>query len=150
MYADCEQQYAFEPKRANWQPRVGVAYRMLDNLVFRGGYGLSYLGQSANGQSYGYSRTTSLVSSTNGDLTPASLVERSLSNKLVLRAGSYCSLIGNTQGMATNLGQSISAQYLDPPLPYSHQYSAGFHIPSGPGWRMRATSETLPGGCPYR
>ena len=62
MYADANNRYAFEPKRANWQPRVGVAYRMSDNLVFRGGYGLSYLGQSSNGQSYGYSRTTPLVS----------------------------------------------------------------------------------------
>ena len=130
MYADPNNRYAFEPKRANWQPRVGVAYRMFDNLVFRGGYGLSYLGQSSNGQSYGYSRTTPLVSSTDGDLTPAVSLSDPYPTNL-FSGGQLLDPIGNSQGLATNLGQSISAQYLDRPLPYAHQYSAGFQYSFG-------------------
>jgi hypothetical protein len=130
LYADSDNRYAFEPKKSNWQPRVGVAYRMRDKLVFRGGYGLSYLGQSANGQSYGYSRTTPLVSSTDGDLTPAVTLSNPYPSNL-FSGGQLLEPIGNTQGLATNLGQSISAQYLDRPLPYSHQYSAGFQYSLG-------------------
>ena len=92
--------------------------------MFRGGYGLSYLGQSANGQSYGYSRTTSLVASTDGGLTPAVSLNDPYPTNL-FSGGQLLAPIGNSQALATNLGQNISAQYLDRPLPYSHQYSAG-------------------------
>ena len=42
-----DSRYAFYPHKANFQPRAGVAYRVTSKLVFRGGYGLSYLGQNA-------------------------------------------------------------------------------------------------------
>ena len=48
-----------------------MAFRMTPRLVFRGGYGLSYLGQSANGQAVGFSRQTPLVASLDNSLTPA-------------------------------------------------------------------------------
>ena len=55
--------YAFDPHKGNFQPRAGVAWRIASKLVFRGGYGLSYLGQNSNGQAVGFSRQTPLVPS---------------------------------------------------------------------------------------
>ena len=47
--------------------------------------------------------------------------------------------IGSSQGLNTNLGQSISAQYLDRPLPYSQQYSLGFQRELKGGWLVDAS-----------
>lgn len=138
LYAGSGDRYAFETKKANFQPRVGVAYQISSKLVVRGGYGLSFLGQSANGQTYGYSRTTSLVSSTDGNLTPAVTLSDPYPAGL-FSGGQLLLPIGNTQGLATNLGQNISAQYLDRPLPYSHQYSAGFQYALSGGWVAEAS-----------
>src|SRR5437870_5854834 len=43
-------------------------------------------------------------------------------------------LIGSSQGLATNLGQDVTAQYLNRPLPYSQQYSFGFQHQFGTQW----------------
>ena len=42
--------------------------------------------------------------------------------------------IGSTQGLATNLGLGIGAQYLNRPLPYSHQFSFGVQRALPGGW----------------
>ena len=132
-----DSRYAFNPKKTNFQPRLGVAYRVTSNFVFRGGYGLSYLGQSANGQQVGYSRSTPLVSSLDGNLTPAA----SLSDPFpsTIYPNGLLQPIGNSQGLSTNLGQSVTAQYLDRPLPYSQQYSAGFQYQLRGGWLVDAS-----------
>ena len=129
--------YAFDPHRRNVQPRAGAAYRVTSKLVFRGGYGLSYLGQSANGQAVGFSRQTPLVASLDNGLTPAA----SLSDPFpasVYPAG-LLQPVGATQGLATNLGQNITFQYVDRPLPYSQQYSAGLQYELGGGWLADAS-----------
>lgn len=132
-----DNRYAFEPKKANFQPRIGVAYRATSKLVFRGGYGLSYLGQSASGQQVGYSRSTPLVSSLDGNLTPA--VSLSDPYPSSIYPGGLLQPIGNSQGLATNLGQAVTAQFLDRPLPYSQQYSAGFQYQLPGNWLLDAS-----------
>ncbi len=132
-----DQRYAFEPKRMNLQPRVGVAFRATSKLVFRGGYGLSYLGQSASGQQVGFSRSTPLVASTDGNLKPAVTLNDPYPTSIY--PGGLLQPIGNTQGLATNLGQAVTAQYLDRPLPYSHQYSAGFQYQLPGNWLVDAS-----------
>lgn len=118
-----EERLSFKPSRTQFQPRAGFAWHFGNNWVMRGGYGLSYLGQSSFGQPVGFSRTTPLVASTDGNLTPAA----SLSDPFpaAIYPGGLLAPIGNSQGLSTNLGQSVSAQYLDRPLPYSHQFSFG-------------------------
>ncbi|MEO7652491.1 MAG: TonB-dependent receptor [Bryobacteraceae bacterium] len=132
-----DERYAFQPHRRNFQPRAGVAYRMTSRLVLRGGYGLSYLGQSANGQAVGFSRQTPLVASLDNNLTPAV----SLSNPFPasIYPGGLLQPIGNTQGLATNLGQNVTFQFVDRPLPYSQQYSAGFQYEFRGGWLADAS-----------
>jgi hypothetical protein len=124
--------YAFEPHRANFQPRIGVAYRMMPKLVFRGGYALSYLGQNSNGPQTGYSQTTSLVSSLDGNLKPAVSLSDPYPSSIFPTG--LLAPVGNGGGLATNLGQAITFQYRDRPLPYSQQYSAGFQYELPRSW----------------
>jgi hypothetical protein len=128
---------AFNPDKKHVEPRVGVAWRFAPKWVMRGGYGLAYLGQSAQGPNTGFSQPTSLIASTDGGLTPAA----SLSNPFpsTLFPTGLLRPIGSSLGLATNLGQSISAQYLDRPLPSSHQYSFGFQRELKGGWLVDAT-----------
>jgi Carboxypeptidase regulatory-like domain/TonB dependent receptor-like, beta-barrel len=135
--ADGDSRYAFIPHRANFQPRVGVAYRATSRLVIRAGYGLSYLGQSSSGGAVGFSRQTPLVSSLDNGLTPA--VTLSDPFPASIYPGGLLQAIGSTQGLATNLGQNLNFQYLDRPLPYAQQYSAGFQLELPGRWLVDAS-----------
>ncbi len=111
--------YALEHRRANFQPRLGIAYRITSKLVFRGGYALSYLvDQCSSGQATRSGRRRRLVASLDNGLTPAASLERALPGQRINPSG-LLTPIGNTQGLSTNLGQSVTFQYLDRPLPYS-------------------------------
>jgi hypothetical protein len=126
LYAgtDGSARQAFNSDRNNIQVRAGVAWQPFDKWVLRGGYGLFYLGQNAAGPDTGFSRQTAMVTSTDNNLTPAASLSdpfpRSLFPTGLLQP------IGNSQGLATNLGLGIGAQFLDRPLPRSHQFSFGF------------------------
>jgi hypothetical protein len=114
-----DSRYAFNPDRKHIEPRIGVAWRFAPKWVMRGGYGLAYLGQSAQGPNTGFSQLTSLIASTDGNFTPAVSLSDPFPTSLFPTG--LLQPIGNKLGLATNLGQSISAQYVDRPLPYTHQ-----------------------------
>ncbi len=129
--------YAFEPKKADFQPRIGAAYRFSDKLVFRGGYALSYLGQNSNGPQTGYSQSTSLVSSLDGNQKPA--VTLSDPYPASIFPTGLLKPVGSGNGLSTNLGSSVSFQYRDRALPYSQQYSAGFQYQLPGNWVVDAS-----------
>lgn len=107
------------PSRADFAPRIGAAYRLRDKWVIRGGYGLYYLGQSATGSNQGFSQRTNAVVTTD-NLTPAV----TMTNAFALQpGGQLLAAVGSSQGAASFLGQGLGANYLNRPLPYSHQYS---------------------------
>lgn len=122
LYAggDGDARRAFLSDTNNFQPRIGIAYQFQSKWVLRAGYGLSYLGQAANGPATGYDRQTPLIASTDGNLTPAVTLSDPFPSTLFPTG--LLQPIGNSQGLGTNLGQGITAQFLDRPLPYSHQY----------------------------
>lgn len=128
---------AFNPDRKHVEPRVGVAWRFAPKWVMRGGYGLAYLGQSAQGPNTGFSQPTSLISSTDGGITPAVSLSNPFPSSLF--PSGLLQPIGSSQGLATNLGQSVTAQYLDRPLPYAHQYSVGVQREFRGGWLVDAS-----------
>jgi hypothetical protein len=108
------------PDRNNWAPRAGVAYRIRDKWVIRGGYGLYYLGQNAAGPYMGYSQRTNAVVSVDNNQTPAVTT----TNAFALQPnGQLLPAVGNSNGAASFLGESLTANWQDRPLPYSHQYS---------------------------
>ncbi len=108
------------PDKNNWAPRIGAAYRIGDKWVVRGGYGLFYLGQSASGPNTGFSQRTDAIVSTDGNLTPAVTTANAFA---LYPNGQLLSAVGNSNGAASFLGQGLTANYQDRPLPYSHQYS---------------------------
>jgi hypothetical protein len=138
LYAgtDGDARYSFNPKRAQFQPRVGAAYRAAAKLVLRGGFAVSYLGQSSVGQSTGYSQQTPLVSSLDG-LTPA--VSLSDPFPASIYPNGLLQPLGNSQGLATNLGLGVTFPYRDRALPYSMQYSAGFQYELPGKWLLDAS-----------
>jgi hypothetical protein len=132
-----ESRLAFNPDRKHFEPRVGIAWRFAPKWVMRAGYGLAYLGQSAQGPNTGFSQPTPLIASTDGNLTPAVTLSDPFPSRLFPTG--LLKPIGSSLGLATNLGQSISAQYLDRPLPYTHQFSFGFQRELKGGWLVDAT-----------
>jgi hypothetical protein len=123
---------AFNRDQNNWQPRVGMAWQFRPKWVFRAGYGLSYLGQNANGADTGFSQPTTVIASTDNNLTPASFLNDPFPTSLF--PNGLLQPIGSSQGLATNLGLGIAAQFLDRPLPYSQQFSGGFQRTLGSSW----------------
>ncbi len=101
------------------QPRIGVAYHFAKNTVFRGGYGLSYLPTYITGQNQGFTVSTPMVVSFNGNLTPAGNLFNPFPSGLIQPTGA-------SLGLATLEGQSITFTDTDRTLPYIHQFSAGF------------------------
>lgn len=132
-----ESRLAFEPDRNNFQPRIGIAWQFKSKWVLRGGYGLSYLGQSGNGSSAGYSRDTSLIASIDGGIRPAVTLSDPFPTSLY--PNGLLQPIGNSLGLATDLGQAAYAQYLNRPLPYSHQFSFGVQRELPGGWLVEAS-----------
>lgn len=111
---------AFDADKNNWQPRIGAAYRISDKLAVRGGYGIFYLGQGESGSALGFSQRSNIITSTDGKLTPAVSLENAFAN---LPGGRLLQPVGSSEGASSFLGQSITVNYLNRPLPYSQQYS---------------------------
>lgn len=111
---------SFNRDRNNFQPRIGVAFQLAPKWVLRGGYGLYYLGQNESGATQGASRTSSAILSTDGNLTPAVSLTNAFAN---LPNGQLLNPIGNSQGLASFLGEGININYLDRTIPYSQQFS---------------------------
>jgi len=113
----------------NWThfaPRVGMAFKIREALVWRAAYGIFY---APFNSSYiipgiivndGYSNSTTMVTSTNGGLTPANY----LSNPF---PGGLAAPTGNSLGTMTYVGQSLSTQLrTNVRVPYIQQYNTGF------------------------
>jgi hypothetical protein len=137
LFAGPDDREAFQRDKNNFQPRIGVAYEFREKWVLRAGYGLTYLGQHAVGSAGGFSRPTPLIASTDNGLTPAVSLNDPFPTSLY--PNGLLKPIGNSLGLATDLGQSITAQFLDRPLPYSHQFSVGLQRELPGGWLVDAS-----------
>ncbi len=117
---DGQDRTAFTRDRNNFQPRVGAAYRIGDNWVFRGGWGIYYLGQNELGSNQGFSQRTNAIVSEDGRLTPAVTLNNAFTN---LPNGRLIDPIGASEGFGSFIGQNIAVNHIDRPLPYSQQFS---------------------------
>lgn len=110
---------AFAPDRNNFGPRIGAAYALAEKWLVRGGYGLYYLGQGETGSNQGFSNTTNAITSLDG-LTPAVSLQNAFA---LLPGGQLLAPLGNSQGATSFLGQNVTTNWFNRPLPYSQQYS---------------------------
>ena len=83
-------------------PRIGFAYSANDKTVVRGGYGVYWApGFFSFQNTIGYSQTTSIVSSTDGNFHPAATLENPYPSGLLQPTG-------NTLGGLSGVGQAIT------------------------------------------
>jgi len=107
-----------DASRNNWGPRFGFAYSASTRFVVRGGYGISYLpvNRAIFDQQTGYAATTTMVSAIG--FTPLNFISDPFPDGLVKPTG-------NSLGLLTNVGQSISAADRHQPVPYVQQWNIG-------------------------
>jgi len=122
---------AFRKDRNNFGPRIGVAYQLNDNTVFRGGYGAFYFPQAEYGAAIGFNVTTPFSATTGGGAN-AFIPVNTLSNPFPT---GLLQPIGASQGLATQLGTSLTLTDPDHYIPWVQQFSAGLQreLP----WRLK-------------
>lgn len=112
---------AFNTKYNHWQPRIGAAYQVAPRTVFRAGFGVFYLPESAYGGSLGYAADTNLAATVGGGanaFTPATTLSNPFPNGIVKPTGS-------SLGLSTALGSNVIFTNPDRKIPHVLQYSAG-------------------------
>ena len=113
---------ATETPLSTLQPRVGFAYRLGDNTVLRGGYGLFYANWPTTDytQTQGFSTSTALVSTLDGGRSPA---PNTLRNPF---PGGVQRPVGSSLGLNTFAGQNFNWWNPNARMPKVHQFSIGF------------------------
>lgn len=102
------------------QPRFGLAYKLKDKLIVRGGWGRYFLNPSNTYiQSSGFNTSTPLVNSNDGGRTPiANLINNPFPSGLLLPAGA-------SLGANTFVGQGLTVVNPKFTLPHMDQFSFG-------------------------
>ena len=110
------------------EPRFGFAYRVSNKIVWRGGYGLFYVPVNIDYyQNTGFTTTTQMVNSLDGNLTVYNPLSNPFPNGLSIPSGS-------SGGLLTAVGQTITAGVAGPNgapnylHSLSQQYSMGFQF----------------------
>ncbi|NOT62818.1 MAG: TonB-dependent receptor, partial [Acidobacteria bacterium] len=108
------------PKR-NFMPRAGFAYKLTDNMVVRGGYGIffGFLGQRRGDvNQIGFSTNTPFTPSLNNGVT----FLETLSNPFAAFQTGLNAVRGAADGAQTFLGQGISFYNQQPLSPYHQRW----------------------------
>jgi hypothetical protein len=102
----------------NWDPRLGLAYRVNDKTALRGGFGIfhhPYLSTSED-VSQGYNRTTSNLVTAADTVTPLFNLSNPFPQGLLKPTG-------NSLGLSTMLGLGISGPLRQQQVAYMSQWS---------------------------
>jgi hypothetical protein len=121
VFVSANDRGAWDTAWLNFAPRIGMAYKITDKLVVRGGYGMFYP-QTGGGTNTGFSTSTTWVSTQGGDgINPNSgaLLRNPFPN-------GFNQPVGASQGLTTLVGESINALSAHHPLGYVQNYSFDF------------------------
>ena len=118
LFASEDNPLPFKRDLNNFQPRFGMTYQVNDKTVMRGGYAMAYLPTFDHGFNNGFSVNSTLVTSTDGGITPSAR----LSNPY---PAGLDQPVGSSQGLATLVGRPFTFSNPDRTIPYVHQYSIG-------------------------
>ena len=106
--------------KTNWQPRIGLAYRLTTRTVLRTGFGIFYSGWwQPFVNATGFSAQTDMVATLDGGLTPADTLANPFPNGLVQPTGA-------SLGLRTLLGQTLSPYDYDRKNIRNDRWSFGF------------------------
>jgi hypothetical protein len=158
LFAGSSNRLPYKRDLNNFGPRVGYAYRIGNKLVFRGGWGITYAPTADVAPTTGFSYTTSPSASVaNAGIIPITTPNCS---------GNSCGMLsnpfpdgilpppGSSQGLLTNVGQSVSYIWPGRTVPMVHSFSSGvqYELPfravvevsySGSRTRQLATSRNM-------
>jgi hypothetical protein len=123
VFADSDNRGLWKTPFNNVSPRIGLSYRVRNNMTARAGYGIFYLQNTSEGPT---SDTDGFSSNTTGQATQnlnAGLApQNGLSNPF---PGGLVQPTGSSLGVMQDVGNSLSSTYYSRPTPYSETYSAG-------------------------
>ncbi len=112
----------------NVAPRVALAYRASNKLVFRAGYGIFYVQTvtSTQGPTDGFSaNTTAVTTQGNAGFVPANLLSNPFPDGLLKPTG-------NSLGLLTDVGTTLYASFRHHPTPYVQSYNANIQLEIAP------------------
>ena len=123
VFANSENRGLWKTPFNNLAPRLGLSYRVRNNVTARAGYGIFYIqntSEAPNTNSDGFSANTTgnATQNLNAGLAPQDGLSNPFPNGLVQPTGS-------SLGVMQDVGNSVSSAYYARPTPYSQTYSAG-------------------------
>jgi hypothetical protein len=132
-WVDENNRFQWNAPKTDFAPRVGLAYRIKDKIVWRGGYGIFFvptvnLGPLGND---GYSLDNTWISSLDNGRTPTNYLRNPYPNGLAAATG-------RSAGLATAVGFSIRSFQHDRPSPYMQQFSTDVQVEVAKDWIAEA------------
>ncbi len=121
VYASGSNRDYWDTDYHNFAPRIGIAYKITDKVVFRTGYGIFFspTSTSASGVADGFSITnTAVTTQSNAGYIPANLFNNPFPNGLNAATGS-------ANGLLQDVGNSVNAWDRGHPTAYVQSFSAG-------------------------
>jgi hypothetical protein len=107
------------------QPRIGIAWNFMSKTVLRTGFGIYHATATNANYTDGFSQQTPYIDSLDGGMTPSALSATgpySLQNPF---PNGLIAPTGRSVGLLTNIGNSVSFDGSQRPIPRTFQYSFG-------------------------
>ena len=128
QYTSSSNRYPYKKDLNNFQPRIGLAYQAAEHTVIRAGYGVIYFNTTESPIGTGFSQTTSYNNYTTN--TPLNSLSNPFPTGVLLPTG-------NSLGLGTSLGGSVSFYDPNHVQPKSTQWSASVQQQFPDNWTLQ-------------
>jgi len=142
QFADDNKRNPYIMNMHDFAPRLGVAYRVTENLVMRAAYGMFYAPNpydTSGSVGTGFSQNTPFVSTLDG-ATPIATISNPFPNGLVRPFNQ-----GTPATPAANLGLAISYYQPFEPTPYNQQWNFGLQQQLGKSMALEVAYDGMRG-----